>query len=195
MNILEETMRVLDGGALNQIGQVLGADTETVGKGVTAAVPAILSSLQTQAQSDSNVLLEWLSHNFKGDLLDDITGFLNNPAYTAMNMPNLLGSLFGTNLTSAYDKIGKASGLSAVGVEQLLQMVAPLVLSMLGKTVSEKGLTADAFTTLLGDQLSSIRNNAPGLMGFLERIDANDDGSIVDDVSRLLGNWFGKKSE
>jgi hypothetical protein len=38
-----------------------------------------------------------------------------------------------------------------------------------------------------------MRTLSPGIMGFLERIDANDDGSILDDLGRLADNLFGKR--
>jgi|GEM_PF-2512902 hypothetical protein len=195
MNILAEAAQLLTGDNLAKMSQVLGADEDAVGKGLTAAVPAILTALNGKAQDPDGAasLFNLISNNFGGGLLDNLGAFLGNPQEATASVPNLLGTLFGDGQAKAEETVSKASGLGSALVPQLLSMAAPILLSMIGKHIKTNGLDINSFTSLLGDQMSLVRNNAPGLMGFLERIDANDDGSIVDDLGRLFNNFFGKK--
>lgn len=66
-------------------------------------------------------------------------------------------------------------------------MLAPVVMSALGKVKKQEHLNADGVSRLLDEERSKIEREAPdtqqgNLLGFL---DTNDDGRIEDDVAKL----------
>ena len=70
-------------------------------------------------------------------------------------------------------------------------MVAPMVMGALGKTQKENGLDASGLSDFLVTQQQQAAAAHPGMMGTLSSLlDSNNDGSVVDDLSRIAGNFF-----
>jgi hypothetical protein len=90
--------------------------------------------------------------------------------------------------------VGRASGLDAAQVAQLLAMLAPIVMGVLGRMKKTNGLDANRLPEVLQESRQQGEKEVPGLGGFL---DANHDGNIGDDLLRMggsaLGGMFGKK--
>ena len=59
------------------------------------------------------------------------------------------------------------------------------------KELLENSLDAGGLSTLLTGEQEHLKESAPGVMGALSRfLDQNSDGSVMDDVSGLLGKAF-----
>jgi OmpA-OmpF porin, OOP family len=195
MDLLKMAAETFSGDTLKQISGFVGADEQTTGKGLAAAVPAVITALAGQAKSSeagAAGLFDLVTKQFGGGLLDNLGDFMKNPM--ASGGLDLLGTVFGGNLGKTEEAVAKTSGLTSGAVSNLLAVAAPILLSLIGKHVNANGLDANGFTDLLKSQESLVRNNMPGIVGWLERIDANDDGSIVDDVQKWVGGLFGKKT-
>ena len=91
----------------------------------------------------------------------------------------ILGHIFGTKRAPVEAGVGKASGMSAAQVAQLMAMLAPIVMGVLGRMKREKGLDANRLPDVL-------QQSAPA-----------DDGFGLDDLVRMgsgaLGGMFGNK--
>lgn len=197
MDLLKQAAETFSGDTLKQISDFLGADEDATSKGLAAAVPALITTIAGQAKSSeagAAGLYEIVTKQFGGELLDNLGDFIKTPL-TAGGL-DLLGTLFGGTLGKTEEAVAKTSGLVGGSVTNLLAVTAPIILSMIGKQVNATGLDINGFVDLLKSQESLVRINLPGIIGWLERIDANDDGSIVDDVQKWVGGLFGgKKSE
>jgi hypothetical protein len=191
-NLVQTILGALSGDTMARIGQAVGADPLSTGKAVTAAVPAMISGLATQAAQPggASALLGLLNQGLGGNILENVSGYLANPA--AAGGVNLLQQIFGGNQNVAEAQVAKVSGLSHGIIGRLLPLLAPIVVGALGNVVKTQSLDVAGLTRFLGDQQGLIRSSAPGLLGFLEKIDANDDGSILDDLGRLAGRLFGR---
>jgi hypothetical protein len=198
-NILEEITNLLSGETMTKISNTVGADSVSTGKAIGASIPALIGAMADKAKQGggADALLHLLhSETSKaqgisdGSLLSDVSGLLNNPS--AFGGMEILQTLFGAGQADIEKKVGQVSGLSTGVIGRLLPMLAPLVLGFIGKQFAGGEINADTLTKFLSDQQGYLRANAPGLLGFFERIDANDDGSIVDDVQRLFGRLTGR---
>jgi hypothetical protein len=70
-------------------------------------------------------------------------------------------------------------------------MVAPLVMGAVGQTQQQQNLDPGGLSQYLDAQRQQTEAAAPDLMGALNSmLDSNRDGSMTDDVGRLLGNFF-----
>jgi len=193
MNILTEMLtQQLAGGAIAQISNKLGIDQGTAGKAVAIALPLLIAALarNTSTPSGANALDQAVARDHDGSVLDDIGGFLNSG--NTADGAGILGHVFGNQQNSVEGALAQRTGLDAGSAGQLLAMVAPLVLGAVGKTRMEQGLDANSLSAYLGDQ-HQAQNAPPDMMGMLGGfLDANQDGSVVDDLGRLAGKVFGK---
>jgi hypothetical protein len=193
MNILTEMLtQQLAGGAIAQISNKLGVDQGTAGKAVAIALPLLIAALarNTSTPSGANALDQAVARDHDGSILDDIGGFLNSG--NTADGAGILGHVFGNQQNSVEGALAQRTGLDAGSAGQLLAMVAPLVLGAVGKTRMEQGLDANSLSAYLGDQ-HQAQNAPPDMMGMLGGfLDANQDGSVVDDLGRLAGKVFGK---
>ena len=194
MNILSEMLtQQLAGPAITQISNRLGIDPGTAGKAVAIALPLLISALarNSSTPSGANALNQAVARDHDGSILDDIGGFLNSG--NTADGAGILGHVFGGQQNSIEGALAQRTGLDAGSAGQVLAMMAPLVMGAVGKTQAEQGLDANGLSAYLGDQQQQAQSATPDVMGMLGGfLDANQDGSVVDDLGRLAGKVFGK---
>jgi len=191
--VLDTIGGLMKGDQLTGVRNYIGIDNEGVAKrGILASASALMSSLSQMASTPAgaNGLKNMISV-IDPTIADDITTYLQNP--TSANGTQLLEEFLGKDLSTIANKITKATKLDSSAVNRLLPVIAPIVISTVSKAIKSQGLSADDLPKFLKDQVGYLRTLTPGLMGFLERIDANDDGSVLDDISRLADRIFGGK--
>ena len=72
-------------------------------------------------------------------------------------------------------------------------MLAPMVTTALGAAKRTKGLDAGGLATMLGNERTAIGAKSGGGLGSLRQlIDADKDGSVMDDVGGMLDRMFGR---
>jgi hypothetical protein len=63
----------------------------------------------------------------------------------------------------------------------------------LGRTQRQQGLDVGALAGLLGGASQQMQESSPALGMLSQLLDADHDGSALDDVLRMAGNLFGKR--
>jgi hypothetical protein len=181
----------LAGPAIRQIAQRLGVSESTAQMAVQIAVPLIVAKLARNAAQPESAqdLHQAVSTDHDGGILENITGYLGDPQ--AANGAGILGHVFGEQRPTVENNLAQATGLDQPAAGNLLEMVAPMVLGALGRTQQQEGLDAPGLSQYLDSQQQQARETAPDVMGALgSMLDSNRDGSVTDDVGRLLGNFF-----
>ena len=182
----------LGGGGLSQISQQIGADEQTTGSAMSAAVPLLLSSLANNASKPegAQALHQALAQDHDGAIFNDMSGFLSNPQ--AANGAGILGHVLGNQQQTVQHGLAEQTGLDAGSIGQLLLIAAPLVMGALGKTQKEEGLDANSLSGFLGSQQQLAHQSNPDMMGMLGNLlDMNKDGSALDDILGMAGKLFG----
>lgn len=181
----------LSGGGLSQISQQIGADEQTTGNALSAAMPLLLSAMANNASTPQGAqsLHQALVQDHDGAILNDMAGFLSNPQ--AANGAGILGHVLGPKQDLVQNGLAQQTGLDAATIGQLLTIAAPLVMGALGKTQQEQGFDADGLSSFLGQQQQVAQQSDPGLMGLLgSLLDMDKDGSALDDILGLAGKLF-----
>ena len=193
MSLLELLQQQLGGQAVNNISQKLGVDRGTTGNAIDAALPLLLSAVARNASNPDQAqsLERAVSQDHDGSILNDVPGFINR----AESGPGagILGHVLGDRQQTVQNGLSRATGLDAGKTAQLLMMLAPLVMGALGRAKQERNLDAGGLSTLLAGENEHLKESAPGVMGALSRfLDRNQDGSVMDDVSGMIGKAFGR---
>jgi hypothetical protein len=179
------------GAAARAMAARIGVSEATAERAVQVAVPLIVAALaRNAAQPDgARDLQEAVVKDHDGSIFDNLTGYLNNPQ--AANGSGILGHVFGQQQEAVQSNLAQATGLDQNAAGSILEMAAPLVMGALGQTQKQNGLDADGLSQFLAAQREQTAKSAPDLMGALNAmLDSNHDGSVTDDVGRLLGNFL-----
>jgi hypothetical protein len=186
-------------GGVDAIGRQLGIGNEQATQAVAGALPALLGGLAKNSSepSGATALLGALQKDHDGSILDDVAGFLGQGAGAGPGA-GILRHVFGGRQGAIESAVGSLSGLDAGKAGQLLTMLAPLVMGMLGKTQRQQGLDVGGLTDLLGQEKRTAQQRAPQAVDMLGKLlDSDGDGDMMDDIAKigggLLGGLFGGK--
>lgn len=174
--ILDSLMGMLGPQVIAPVASQLGESTETVQRGLQTGSAAMLAGLAAKVGQPG--------------FLSQIFGLITNPANTSgalssiMSNPasllsgttssplgglgsQFLSNIFGSNMSSVTDAIGRSTGLASGKVGSLLSMAAPLVLGVLGQHVRQNGLSAGDLGNTLKAEASSFQRFLPAGLGSL----------------------------
>ena len=192
MDLTELLVQQLSGDGLSNISRQIGADEGMTSQAASAAIPLLVSALaRNSAQPEgAESLFKALQRDHDGSILDDLPGFLGNPQ--AANGAGILGHVLGDRRGPVENGLAQSTGLDAGSAGQLLEILAPVVMGALGRTEREQGLDANGLSRFLGSQQQSVQSASPDVMGLLGNLlDADKDGSALDDIGRIAGTLFG----
>ncbi|NBO66461.1 MAG: DUF937 domain-containing protein [Acidobacteria bacterium] len=195
MNIAGILQEALGAGTVSQIGQAIGVDEQTAGNAIQAALPALLNGLATNSQTEQGAssLLGALDRDHDGSVLDDIAGFIGGAASGSGAGASIIEQLLGGQSGQVAQAVSQASGLDASKVGPLLSILGPIVMGALGRTRQESGFGAGDLAGLLSGMSGQVGGSG-GFLGLASQLlDRDGDGSAVDDVAGMLGNFFNKK--
>lgn len=191
-DILAMVRTQISGDHLRAISQTIGADAPSTKRAIDAAVPMLVSALANNASQPTGAqkLERALQKDHDGSLLDNLGGFLSNPAM--VNGAGILAHVLGGKQTKVESGLAGATGLGASQIGKLLPLLAPIVMAALGK-VRSGGLDSGGLAGMLQQQKSAAGQQG-GLLGALTgMLDADGDGSAIDDIGKLAGGFFNQK--
>lgn len=183
----------LAGGGMSEISKKIGADESSTANAVSMALPVLFSALSQNAAQPggAQALQQALAKDHDGGILDDVMGFLSGNQGGAGAA--ILKHVLGDRRSGVETKIAQQSGLSLQSVGPLLEMLAPLVMGALGRSQQQQGFDLGGLLSFLGGQQQASQQAAPGVLGMLENaLDADKDGSVLDDLGGLAGKLFGR---
>ncbi|MFL6248088.1 MAG: DUF937 domain-containing protein [Thermoanaerobaculia bacterium] len=193
-DVMSLVQNQLTGSNLASISNAIGADPHTTNNAISAAVPLLISALANNASRPEQAakLNVALQKDHDGSLLDNLGGFLNNPALA--NGAGILAHIFGGRQSKVETGVAGATGLNAGQIAKLLPILAPIVMAALGKARSSRGLDEGGLAGMLQNEKSAAASQGGGLLGSLSSmLDSDGDGSAIDDLGRIAGGFFGQK--
>lgn len=164
-----------DGSFLEQVGGALGSNP-------SAALGALGGLMGGQSSGFGGLL----------DMAGPLLSGMSSPK--AGDGDGILGHILGAQRGKVEQSISKSTGMGLPQVGDLLKMLAPLVMSALGKIKRERGLDANGLKGFLNQESSSLESQAPNLKsgGLMGMLDLDGDGDPTDDMMQLGGSLLGK---
>ncbi len=184
--LLDGIMNQLGSEGISRISKSLGTDESTTGAAIAAALPAILGGMANNSQSQdgaeslSNALDDHDVSVFGqlGDLLGSGGG----------DGAKILGHVLGQRQPYVEKKVASSSGVNLDLIIKLLPILAPLVMGYLSKEKQKKDLDSGNIGDVLRGEREQEEKRSPGLGGLASILDADGDGSVLDDLlGKLLG--------
>ena len=160
-SIFDDVRQQLGPDTIQQLSSALGADPETTSHAVSAALPALLGGLaQNATKPDGAAALDSALNDHDGSVLDNLGGLLGGGAFGGIG-GKILGHILGSKRAPVEEKVSKASGLDAAQVAQLLAMLAPIIMGVLGRMKRNKQVDVNALPSVLNQipSLGSIFGN------------------------------------
>ena len=193
------------------VSQQTGAPEDKTSNLMTMAMPVLMQAMKRNASSPQGAegLMNALNSKHDGSILDNLGGLFSGGVDQSVKTDGekILGHVLGNKQQHVQTALSQKSGIDAGSVGEILKVAAPILMGILGKQQRQNNVSnASGLDGLLG---GLIKDNSPKQeQSFLESIlDADGDGSVVDDVAGmvlggnkkksglggLLGGLFGKK--
>jgi len=196
-SILDQLMGSLQGsGGIEEMTRSLGLDESDVTKVISGALPALVGGLTREGGTAAGAgnLLAALDRDHDGSIMDDLAAFLGDSGNVESGA-GILRHTFGDRQGRVEGALSQSTGVDAASISKVLAMLAPLVMGYLGRQRREQNLGADGLAEMLSREQAVARERSPQAVDMFTRmLDADDDGSIMDEVaemgSSLLGSLF-----
>ena len=175
-----------------------GNDSSKTSSVLTMALPVLMKAMERNAATPEGAagLMGALSGKHDGSILDNLGGLFNGGVDESVKQDGagILGHILGSKQQGVEQVIGQKSGLDAGSVANILKVAAPLLMGVLAKQSKENNVTdSSGLGSLLGGMLGG--NDTANEQNFLEKIlDADGDGSVIDDVAGMLLGGDNKSS-
>ena len=193
-SITQLLLQQLSSGGVSKISKKIGVDETTATSALAMALPLLVSALAKNSAKPegAQALQEALVKDHDGSILENLSGYLEKPE--TANGSGILSHVLGTQQPVVANRLAKTTGMKSDQIIQLMQIVAPLIMGALGKKQHQNGLDPKGVSDLLGTEKQKTQQAAPDLMGTLNTmLDADGDGSALDDIMGFAGKLFGKK--
>lgn len=190
-DLTQEVLSQLDPSRVAAIAGSLGVDPAQAQAAIAQAVPMVVGGLARNAATDAGADA---LHNAVADHAGiDIGSVLGSVLGGAGGGGSILGHVFGTQRDQASQGLGQASGLGAQNAGQLLSMLAPIVMSVLGNKTQGEGLGSGGLGSLLGQELRNLGQSGQG--GLLTSIlDRDGDGKLgLGDLLKAGSDYLGSR--
>jgi hypothetical protein len=196
MEMFQMIMSQLQNGGITEIAEKLGVSPVQAEKAVGGALPSLMTELATKSSSATSKndlgFLSLLDQNKDGSVMDDIMALVAKGGPNSGDVTSLVSSILGGKSDKVVNELSKSSGINPAQAGGLLSMIAPLIMQTLSKSKTEGGLDLAGVSTLLNTQKGKAQEKAKesGMGGLLDMLDADKDGSVMDDAMGLLGKFM-----
>ena len=193
LDLLNSPMgKQLISGVAGQTGQ----PENKTGDVLSMAMPLLLGAMKKNAATPQGAqgLMSALSGKHNGGILDDLGGLFGGGVDEAVTNDGagILGHLFGGNQGNVENALSQKSGLDAGSIANILKIAAPIVMGFVGKQTAQSNVSdANGMNSLLGGMLGGQPQQNQSLISTL--LDADGDGSILDDVAGMVMGGGQKK--
>ena len=182
MNILDTVMGAENGAAVNQVAAQFGLPPEQARAAIGALMPALAGGLQKNMSSPDGLagLVGAITGGGHAAYLDD-PRTLADPATTA-DGNGILGHVFGSKEVSreVASRASQRTGIDPGILRKMLPIVAAMAMAGLARQSKQGGIPS-------GDPRAAGAGIGAMLGPLLDR---NKDGSMVDDVTGMIGGFL-----
>jgi len=209
MNLMDILQGQLSDDVLGQLSDQIGADKQQTATAANGIFATLIGGLANNASSEGGLssLGSALDRDHDGSMLDDLMGMVGGvlqgggQTNNALNGSGILGHILGGQQEVAAEQVSQSSGLNMSQVMKLMPILAPILMSVLGKAKSSGGLDMGSIAQILmgsaqqtqqqggmGDLIGSVLGGLVG-GGSQQQAQPQQGGGML---GSILGGIFGK---
>jgi hypothetical protein len=172
-------------GVAGQTGQTEDKTADVL----SMAMPLLLGAMKKNAADPQSAsgLMNALTSKHNGSILDNLGGLFQGGVATEVldDGAGILGHILGNKQPAVENALSKQSGIDAGSIAQILKIAAPIIMGYLGRQQAQSNVgNANELSSLLGSMLGGQPKQNQNLITSL--IDADGDGSVLDDVAGMV---------
>lgn len=188
---LTESLEQLLDQQSGRISSRIGADEARTRGAIHAAVPALMAAFSQEAERGGGIR-EAIRKDHDGSIIDQLQEYLGGQAQLSprtTNGPGILSHVLGERQPQMQQALSAKTGLDAGSIGQLLALLAPVVMGMIGKKSDASpggGFDLDDLGSILGREKADARDRNPDLGDLLDSFTGGT-GGIGGALGDLLG--------
>lgn len=197
-NLMNEAARHLTDDVIIQLSRQIGAqDPNQVKRAAQGVSELLLNAIQRSAnhQEKGGGLFGAITKDHDGGILGDLMNVLNGKKQvnnqSTMNGAAIVSHLLGKQQLEAAQIISQMSGLDIFKSGVLMQLIAPVIMGVVGQKQKSSGLDLGGLASILmgggrQQQQAPQGGQLDGLGGvFGKLLDMDGDGSMMDDLLNI----------
>ena len=190
-DLTQQVLGHLDASSISAIAAKLGIDPAQAEAAIQQAVPLVVGGLAKNASTDAGA--DALHNAVSDHAGSDIGSILGSVLGGGGAGGSILGHVFGNRQDQATQNLGQASGLGSQSAGQLLAMLAPVIMGVLGNTAQKQGMNAGGLGGMLGQEAQKIGQSGVG--GLLSSVlDQDGDGKLgLSDLLKVGSEFLGAR--
>jgi hypothetical protein len=182
---LTDALNELLGARTSQISRRIDADESRTSTAVQAAIPALLAALSGEmARGQQSGLRSAIEEDHDGSILDQLDDYLGGDASglspRTTNGAGILSHVLGDQQEDVARALSAKSGLDLGSIMQLLPLLAPILMGLLGKKTRAPGggggFSFDDLGSILGGETESAKRSNPDIGDILDRLGRGGSG-------------------
>ncbi|HEX6140939.1 MAG TPA: DUF937 domain-containing protein [Candidatus Limnocylindria bacterium] len=191
---LDDLRSALSGETVDEISRKIGANPAQTKTAIDQALPVLLGALGKEAADPDRRqgLHQAIREDHDGTLIDNLGAYLRGEmGGRAANGDGIVNHVLGDRRETAVQALSAKSGLDLGMIAQLLPLLAPIVMGMLGKKERSGNLSMDDMADALGGDTARAAQEQPDLGDLLGSIlgggQSGGKGGIGDFLGGILG--------
>jgi len=196
MNLLDILQNQLSDDVVDKLSGSLRTDKEQTVSAANGVFATLVTALSKNAQDPQGAaaLNNALERDHDGSVLNDLMGLIGGGAPAASpkatNGVGILEHILGGKTNNVVQMVSKSSGMDFLKSAELMKMLAPMVMGVLGKTKQQNGLDIGGLSSLLSGTVQQASNKQEGMSMIAKVLDADGDGNVMDDLAGIGMKMF-----
>lgn len=165
-SLLDTLYQALGDDTVDGISQRIGAPPDQTRTAIQQALPVILGALGQEAADPQRApgLHKALAEDHDGSVVDDLQAYLAGALpQKATDGQGILDHILGDRRPAAQEALAKKSGLDLGAIASLLPLLAPIVMSLLGKRQRTGSIGVNDLGSILRGETKSATETSPDI--------------------------------
>lgn len=173
MSLLDTLNQALGDDTVSEISQRIGAQPDQTRTAIQQSLPVILGALGQEAADPSRApgLHKALAEDHDGSVVDDPQAYLSGALpQKATDGQAILDHVLGDRQPAAHQALASKTGLDMSKIASLLPLLAPIVMSLLGKQQRGGGISSGDLGSILSGETNRAAGSSPDIGDLLGTI-------------------------